>query len=1409
MFNRSVDWFRDVTRFCIFLSAYQAFLATGYGQDQSAQNLAPARLAPPPLGNKPNPGNPLAAKPVVTSKLQPLAQVPDFRAVISVGHSQSALTVGAVTNDTLTITYSVFNLRGDPVNGVLLTTTLQSGVTFQSAVPMPDRSGQQLIFSLGSLPPLGSATAQLTVTLANSSTTQIDGGATAFAYWNGRPVQSTALAAVLRTTPVNTNLLVSTINANLNDTYITGEAATLGNDPNRIFQFVRDQVGYESYPGALRGARGTLWSMAGNSLDKASLLVALLRASGIPAQYATGTLSLALQKQLILSMFPAQTKLTGYVATGATLSDPADDPKLQAEAATHYWVQFDNGTGTLVNADPDFAGAAIGQTFTTAQSAFIDVASNLNQMVTVKLNVEMYQQGFFGPITSTITPLTQTFTSAELVGHPLTLGHLVQSQTAGFVLSATTNSYTPYLIVGQNDPTPSDDPTIMGQPYQEALTNFPFGSQILTGVFLEMDTGDPSGNTTTNTHTILDRIGYAARQGLAQASVSLPANGQPAISPLDNVTIGVESSDTDARVAQALVVRDGQITQNLQQLTNGVSPSNPTPSQAQALASAGPERMISLTQATSAAFAVVSSLLRRQLASNTVTASYLDSPRITVDSASAQQNGQSTKVSLSFDLRKNNLRSQAAPGQDVTSTIAFQSSWGFAEAALESTLFSGLAGQNGQTTVSTQSVVDVMQAASQQGIPLNRIDATNVGSLDAANYSADAKAYITQAVENGRVVAVPAQSVALNGQNTVAWWEFNPITGETIDTSEDGGHQEIEEFIATLALTVPLGVAVAVAAINMPGGFAAVFLATFLIALVGIALTGGALVAGGLLLGLGLAGIIRLILQAAAEGLQALLALANSLFDPPVPPILSGSGPFVAPSAGSKSFQRSGSLSAGNVQGTIQAASVRATNQIAAAWSSTAISSFQAGMLNASNATVKNNGQTVGTGAVTLNASTPVASAISGNVNYSVNGTGDLSFYGPATSAIGASGNWTSYSATLTGSPSVQISTNGLLLNGNPLPQGTYTIMASSITMSGSGTSTTPNFAGSASLNVTAGSVYLGPGSGTFTSDGTPLSPTNGITLDGFNGTISITGNGSTDSAAINGNASNVLAVTPNPSSFTTNENTPVTFSTALATSLADTYSIIAEAPPGWTVSMDTSGNVTATLAAGLQSGTFPVFVTAVSGTDRNLVAQAAVLITLGATQPGVTLSVATDAMFTVPVNGAQLPSAFRASIQNIGPASDTFNVAVTGVPAGFTILDSATSFVIPPGSVAVDGLYLSPTGQLPAPGTQVSFTVTATSATNSAITASQLVSFTVLAIQALTLSPSPATFSTTPGTAVMSTLTLQSAGNIPVTATLSSVTDPNLTLNGLAPSTTLGVGQSSTESLTITPGANAPLTRL
>ncbi len=61
--------------------------------------------------------------------------------------------------------------------------------------------------------------------------------------------------------------------------------------------------------------------------------------------------------------------------------------------------------------------------------------------------------------------------------------------------------------------------------------------------------------------------------------------------------------------------------------------------------------------------------------------------------------------------------------------------------------------------------------------------------------------------------------------------------------------------------------------------------------------------------------------------------------------------------------------------------------------------------------------------------------------------------------------------------------------------------------------------------------------------------------------------------------------------------------------------------------------------------------------------------MTITPTQPGINFTVASDPQFTVPFNGAQLPTAFRATIQNLGPAADTYNLTFSNVPSGFSIV--------------------------------------------------------------------------------------------------------------------------------------------
>ena len=468
--------------------------------------------------------------------------------------------------------------------------------------------------------------------------------------------------------------------------------------------------------------------------------------------------------------------------------------------------------------------------------------------------------------------------------------------------------------------------------------------------------------------------------------------------------------------------------------------------------------------------------------------------------------------------------------------------------------------------------------------------------------------------------------------------------------------------------------------------------------------------------------------------------------DPPLYPLLNSTPlPYTtAPgNVANASLPISSALSGGAVSAQATSAAATISGPLSVSWQSSAVSDMAISSLGADGAVIRNSqGAMVGVGSVSLSVPAALAASVSGSNTYIIDGNGGLSFYGTAETGLGVSGDWTNYTGIAMSNVGITLTTDGLMLNGTPLPAGTYTISAPSVRISGSGGCTAPSFVGSVSISTTGGTVDLGTGSGNLSVGGKPLNPDDETTLDGYTGTISVSANGDgTDSVSLNGNAGNVLQVTTSPATLTTDQNTPVTFATNVQTSLADTYNLTANAPAGWTVSIDSKGNVTATPAPGLQSGTYPIQIIAQSQTDPNLIAQTTVDVTITPTQPGITFTVAPDPLFTVPFNGAQLPTAFRASIQNLGPAADTYNLTFSNVPSGFTLLDSGTSVTVPAGQTGILGLYLQPnTGQpLPRSGNRSSRSPSRRPARPiRRITQTQTVTFTVPAIDAVTVTSNP-----------------------------------------------------------------------
>lgn len=75
-------------------------------------------------------------------------------------------------------------------------------------------------------------------------------------------------------------------------TEIELKAAELNYDAKKMLEWVKFNVDYEPYYGSMKGSSETFIDMAGNDCDQASLLIALLRVSEIPAKYVGGNVTL-------------------------------------------------------------------------------------------------------------------------------------------------------------------------------------------------------------------------------------------------------------------------------------------------------------------------------------------------------------------------------------------------------------------------------------------------------------------------------------------------------------------------------------------------------------------------------------------------------------------------------------------------------------------------------------------------------------------------------------------------------------------------------------------------------------------------------------------------------------------------------------------------------------------------------------------------------------------------------------------------------------------------------------------------------------------------------------------------------------------------------------------------------------
>ena len=120
-------------------------------------------------------------------------------------------------------------------------------------------------------------------------------------------------------------------------------AEKLEYSPAKIYQYVANEIRFEPYWGSLKGAIGALYSKSGGPTDQASLLIALLRASNVPARYVKGEIQLRDGSNLEASgRAPKWIGAKSYVASAQVLAqgrNPSVTYFTDGIKFYHVWVE--------------------------------------------------------------------------------------------------------------------------------------------------------------------------------------------------------------------------------------------------------------------------------------------------------------------------------------------------------------------------------------------------------------------------------------------------------------------------------------------------------------------------------------------------------------------------------------------------------------------------------------------------------------------------------------------------------------------------------------------------------------------------------------------------------------------------------------------------------------------------------------------------------------------------------------------------------------------------------------------------------------------------------------------------------------------------------------------------------------
>jgi hypothetical protein len=167
-------------------------------------------------------------------------------------------------------------------------------------------------------------------------------------YSNNTPIQLASLttnnllsSAIVQTIPPPTAAdLTSTTEVQFTPA-ILAKAQALGYNAVNIYNWVYNNIEYVPTYGSIQGADMCLQTMQCNDIDTASLLIALLRASNIPARYVYGTIQLPINQVMnwVGGFTDPKSALEFMAQGGVPITGEVAGGQIVAAKIEHVWVE--------------------------------------------------------------------------------------------------------------------------------------------------------------------------------------------------------------------------------------------------------------------------------------------------------------------------------------------------------------------------------------------------------------------------------------------------------------------------------------------------------------------------------------------------------------------------------------------------------------------------------------------------------------------------------------------------------------------------------------------------------------------------------------------------------------------------------------------------------------------------------------------------------------------------------------------------------------------------------------------------------------------------------------------------------------------------------------------------------------